>query len=401
MKTNVIYCDDNLERLAKLPEESIDLIYLDPPFFSNRKYEIIWGDEGEVRSFEDRWEGGIEVYIGWMKERVIEMHRILKDTGSIYLHCDWHASHYLKIMMDTVFGMTNFRNEIVWHYRKWTAGNRQYQRNHDVILYYSKTDSSERVFNIDFMERTESTKKRFGNSKIISGYNGDGKRIPSKTDDTNSVGVPRDDVWDINRVPPVKQLFPTQKPEALLERIIKASSNENDVVLDPFCGCGTTLAVADKLNRKWVGIDISQTACALMKLRLQNQGVKEVNIIGMPVTVDDLKKIKPFEFQNWVVIEGFNGTLGKRKVHDMGIDGFSFMKHEPIQVKQSEKVGRNVVDNFETAMKRVKKKRGFVVAFSFTKGAFEEAARCKREEDIEINLIKVEELLKKNKDILF
>ncbi|MGO9247444.1 MAG: DNA-methyltransferase [Solirubrobacteraceae bacterium] len=110
----VLYLDDNLERLRLLPSESIDLVYLDPPFFSNRSYEVIWGDEAEVRSFEDRWEGGIQVYINWMQERVVEMHRVLKDTGSLYLHCDWHASHYLKVMMDKIFGQANFVNEIVW-----------------------------------------------------------------------------------------------------------------------------------------------------------------------------------------------------------------------------------------------------------------------------------------------
>lgn len=114
LDTGVLYCDDNLHRLTMLPSESVDLIYLDPPFFSNKIYEVIWGDEAEVRSFEDRWEGGIQVYINWMRDRMIEMHRVLKSTGSLYLHCDPKASHYLKIMMDGVFGMVNFRNEIAW-----------------------------------------------------------------------------------------------------------------------------------------------------------------------------------------------------------------------------------------------------------------------------------------------
>jgi hypothetical protein len=121
LETGVLYCGDNLERLAQYPDECIDLIYLDPPFFSNRNYEVIWGDEAEVRSFEDRWEGGINHYIGWMRERAIEMHRLLKPNGSIYLHCDPNAGHYLKVMMDDVFGMGNFRNEVVW--RRYGAHN--------------------------------------------------------------------------------------------------------------------------------------------------------------------------------------------------------------------------------------------------------------------------------------
>ncbi|MBJ7612869.1 MAG: hypothetical protein DLM71_04935 [Chloroflexi bacterium] len=116
LETGVIYCDDNLHRLAQFPADSVDLIYLDPPFFSNRHYEVIWGDEAEVRSFEDRFQGGIHVYVEWMRDRLIELHRILKPTGSIYLHCDWHAGHYLKIAMDDIFGNRQFQNEFVWYY---------------------------------------------------------------------------------------------------------------------------------------------------------------------------------------------------------------------------------------------------------------------------------------------
>ena len=113
MDTSVVYCDDNLQRLALLPQNSVDLIYLDPPFFSNRHYEVIWGDEAEVRSFEDRWDGGVNHYVGWMKERVMEMWRVLRPTGSLYLHCDWHAAHYLKVMLDDTLGDEHFQNEII------------------------------------------------------------------------------------------------------------------------------------------------------------------------------------------------------------------------------------------------------------------------------------------------
>ncbi len=138
-ETGVIYCDDNLRRLALLPDESVDLIYLDPPFFSNRFYEVIWGDEAEVRSFEDRWEGGIQVYVNWMRERLYEMHRVLKKTGSLYLHCDPAASHYLKVMVDGLFGRERFRNEITW--RRTGAHNKaqRYAPIHDTILFYAKS----------------------------------------------------------------------------------------------------------------------------------------------------------------------------------------------------------------------------------------------------------------------
>src|SRR2546425_424028 len=144
-ETGVIYRDDNLHRLAMMPKESVDLVYLDPPFFSNKRYEVIWGDEAEVRSFSDRWAGGMEVYIDWMRQRVVELHRVLNSTGSIYLHCDPHASHYLKVMMDEVFGPERFRSEIVWKrssaHSDTKQGRRLYGHIHDVLLFYTKSDS--------------------------------------------------------------------------------------------------------------------------------------------------------------------------------------------------------------------------------------------------------------------
>lgn len=144
-ESRTLYCEDNLLRLSELADECVDLIYLDPPFFSNRHYEVIWGDEAEVRSFEDRWEGGIQVYIGWMRERVRELHRVLKSTGSIYLHCDTSASHYLKVMLDEVFGWDKFRSEIVWKrtsaHSDAKQGRRGYGRIHDTLLFYTKSSS--------------------------------------------------------------------------------------------------------------------------------------------------------------------------------------------------------------------------------------------------------------------
>src|SRR3989344_6003584 len=272
MEINAIYEGENLEVMNKFPDKSVDLIYADPPFFTNKNYEIIWKDGAEKRAYEDRWLGGVEHYIGWMEPRLKECHRVLKETGSMYLHCDWHADAHLRILMDRIFGENNFRNEIIWHYKKWSAGWKQFQRNHDVILFYSKTNNEKRIFNKMFMGRAESTLKRFGKAKIISGYDKKtGRRIPAQMAKEESKGVPLDDVWDIGRVPPIKQYYPTQKPLALLERIINASSNESDVVLDPFCGCGTAIISAQNLGRKWIGIDISPTACKVMKKRMQKE----------------------------------------------------------------------------------------------------------------------------------
>jgi DNA modification methylase len=392
VESRTIYCDDNLPRLLDFPSECVDLIYLDPPFFSNRNYEVIWGDEAEVRSFEDRWEGGIHHYIEWMRDRVIELHRVLKPSGSLYLHCDWHAGHRLKLLLDDIFGVNRFQNEIIWYYRGGGVSPSRWGRRHDSIFFYSK--GAEWTFNVDPV-RTEYSESVMDSpaSRYDKSYRGD--RVYSGYR-PNPLGKHPDDVWPIQPLMPSDKTerlgYPTQKPEALLERIILASSNRGDLVLDPFCGCGTTIAVAERLKREWIGIDISPTAVGLMKRRTEKVGAKDVHVVGLPVTLEELRELKPFEFQNWVM-QRLNGTHSPRKTGDMGIDGFSFMEHDPIQVKQSDRVGRNVIDNFETAITRAKRTKGYIIAFSFTRGAHEEASRAKAEAGLDIRLVKVADLL--------
>jgi DNA modification methylase len=378
---NVIYCGDNLTWLKKFPDKCVDLIYLDPPFFSNKNYEVIFNDGEEIRSFEDRWKGGINHYVEWMKDRVFEMHRILKDTGSFYLHCDWHASHYLKVMCDDIFGYNNFRNEIIWWYETGGIPKKDFSRKHDTIFRYSKTKNI--IFNADEVKESRSDEVL---RRIATG-------IPGATRSKGQFRHPSD-VWKIpaiNAMAKERLDYPTQKPESLMERIIKASSNKDDLVLDPFCGCGTTIAVAQRLGREWIGIDVSPSACKLMKNRVEKAGARGPEIIGQPLNIEELKKLPPFEFQNWCV-GALGGTVNPKKVGDMGIDGFSFMHRYPIQVKQSENVGRNVVDNFETAMQRVKQDMGYIIAFSFTRGAYEEVAEAKKR-GLFIELLPVDKLL--------
>ena len=186
--------------------------------------------------------------------------------------------------------------------------------------------------------------------------------------------------------------YPTQKPEALLERIIQASSNPMDIVLDPFCGCGTAIAEAHKLGRRWVGIDVSPTACKLMEKRMRSIRAERFKVFGLPQTVEDLRKIQPFEFQNWVM-DKLYARISPRKSGDMGIDGY-YLDGTPIQVKQSDDIGRNVVDNFESAIRRAGRTKGVIVAFSFGKGAYEEIAKVKNEQGLEIILMTAEEILK-------
>lgn len=449
MEINAIYEGDNLEIMSKFPSKSIDLIYADPPFFSNRKYEVIWKDKAEISSFEDRWEGGIEHYISWMEPRLRECHRLLKDTGSMYLHCDWHASAHLKVLMDRIFNDSNFRNEIVWPrtyaHSDSKQGAKAFGRIHDTILFYSKSvnntwNTQYRPYEQDYIEKTfkqrDEEGRRYQTVTLTASKPGgdtefewhgirppngrywayskanldkmekEGKivflksgipRLKKYVDDTP--GVPIQDVWsDITRMSTFSNErtgYPTQKPVALLERIVSASSNKGDIVFDPFCGCGTTIIASQKLGRKWIGIDISPTACNLMQKRLRKEFTMNAQIIRGAVDIKYVKKLPPFEFQNWVVTNKFFGTVSKTKSGDFGIDGLTpqVTGGYPIQVKQSEDIGRNVIDNFETAIRRMNKKKGYVVAFSFGRGAVEEVARVKNQEGIEIILRTVQDLL--------
>jgi DNA modification methylase len=383
LETGIIFCADNLDRLPEIPDECIDLIYLDPPFFSNRRYEVIWGDEAEIRSFEDRWKGGIEYYVEWMRDRIVHMHRILKPTGLLYLHCDATASHYLKVMLDHEFGRKNFRNEIVWCYSGGGIPAKDFPRKHDLIFRYTKSD--EYFYSPVYRPYSAGTVQR-GRTQVKGKYFEVGLR---------GEGTPIEDWWiDVPKITsptdPEKLGYPTQKSEALLERIIATSSEQGDIVLDPFCGCGTTIAVAEKLQRQWIGIDISPTAVNLMVRRMAKLGAV-AKTDGLPKTLDDLRKLKHFEFQNWI-IQRVHGRHNRKKTGDFGIDGFSFLEGLPIQVKQVETVDRPVLDGFETAMRREGKHKGYIIAFGFSRGAYEEAARAKRE-GLEIALIEVATLM--------
>lgn len=445
LETGVLVCDDNLHALAQLPPACVDLIYLDPPFFSNRSYEVIWGDEAEVRSFEDRWEGGIQVYLDWMEDRLRHLHRVLKPSGSLYLHCDATAGHYLKVLMDSIFGIQHFVNEVIWKRTGAHSAKKGYGPSHDMLLLYARSadfywekvrgpydpeyiatkftmrDSDGRRFQAITLTPPgtrggETGKPWRGIDPTVKGYHW--KYPPSRLDELDAEGMiywpkkengmPRlkffldkapgmllQDVWTdiapLNSRAAERLGYPTQKPEALLERVLRSSSAPGHIVLDPFCGCGTTMAVAEKLQRQWIGIDISQQAVEIVKARLSKLGATPT-VHGLATSVEELRRLPPFEFQHRM-IQRVIGTPSARNVADMGIDGRSFFENLPIQVKQSERVGRNVVDNFETAVERDGKHKGYVIAFSYTRGAYEEAARSKRQRGIEIVLVKVEDIV--------
>jgi DNA modification methylase len=366
IEKNTLFYGDNLDILRRyIDDGSIDLIYLDPPWNKKATYNILFAEKNgsdsaaQIKAFEDTWhwdqaaakaycevvEGGGQVadamigfrtllgtndmlaYLSMMAPRLIELHRVLKPTGSIYLHCDPTASHYLKILMDAVFVAKNFRNEIVWCYAGGGIPKNDFPRKHDVILRYSKTDRY--FFSPIYRPYSPGTVQR-GRTAVKGKYAEIGLR---------KEGTPVNDWWaDVPKITsptdPEKLGYPTQKSEALLERIIRTSSNEGDTVLDPFCGCGTTIAVAQRLNRRWVGIDITHLAVTLMKYRLQDTFGDEVSfdVIGEPTTVPDAKALAeqdPFQFEVWALgLVGARPTSKEQRA-DRGIDGRLYFHDDP------------------------------------------------------------------------
>lgn len=484
--TSIIYCGDCLDQLRKLPDQCVDLIYIDPPFNSNRNYEVFWGETKEKRSFEDR-HASTHAYIEFMRPRCIELARVLKSSGTFYFHCDWHASHYIKVMLDQIVGENSFLNEIVWKRSdSHNDAKRQFPVVSDSIFVYSgggkhkfapqyvsyptKTlrewylwlelaDGSARRMTKQEIATQEipATARRFNTAdlsapagggmaainKVTGKPNGwyvyrgfqppeNGWRHSKETmeanDEAGRLLFPFDpkgrimykryldeqkgpllgNVWtDIDqlRANDAERLgYPTQKPLPLLERIIAASSDENDIVLDAFCGCGTAVAAAQKLKRQWIGIDISPTACRVVAKRLrQDFKLKESEdlwaagrgfiVRDLPRTEAELRRIPPFEFENWAVI-ALGGIPNKAKVGDMGIDGRIFPVSAmpdrrgaytgeldfmdlwyPIQVKQQDKVGRPDIDKFEAALVREERQKGFFVSFDYTSDAMTEIGR--------------------------
>jgi DNA modification methylase len=286
LPANRLIWGDNLHVMRQLPSESIDLIYIDPPFFSGRQYNIIFGDQNEVRSFTDIWEGGMPGYLIWLNARLYEMKRLLKKTGSIYVHCDWHASHYIKVEMDKIFGYENFRNEIVWCYSGGGIPRSDFPRKHDVILRYTKGNSW--IFNREYKPYKENTQQVGKHSTYVPA---------EKRDIDLARGTPIPDWWtDIETVTgwnPEKIGYPTQKPEKLVNRIIKVSTNEGDVVADFFCGGGTTPAVAQRLGRRWIACDQSRVAVAVTADRL----IRGAQQLQMDLAIPD------FTVEYWGVYE--------------------------------------------------------------------------------------------------
>lgn len=267
LEPNKLFWGDNLHIMRSLPSESIDLIYIDPPFFSGRNYNVIFGDQNEVRSFSDIWEDGMPGYLIWLNARLLVMKGLLKPTGSIYVHLDWHASHYVKVEMDKIFGYDNFINEITWCYTGPRKSKNAFSRKHDTILLYAKGE------NYVFNEQRISHKSGVHNTgQVFRAFGEPDLRLKEELE--NKGKLLEDwwvDIWSTDRYRNELIGYPTQKPEALLERILKASTKEGDVVADFFMGGGTTPAVAQRLERRWIASDISRIAVEITKGRILKQ----------------------------------------------------------------------------------------------------------------------------------
>ena len=267
-------------------------------------------------------------YLTYMAERLGQMHRLLKPTGSIYLHCDPTASHYLKTLMDCIFGHQNFKNEIIWSYRRWPSKSNHFQTMHDVILYYTRGKTSS--FNVAYEPVSDSYIKRFGGKTQVLDPETKTRKLVI---DEPTKGMPQRDVWDLSILAGSSRErmgYPTQKPLALLERIIKASSNEGDIVLDPFCGCGTTIEAAAKLRRQWAGIDISSFAIDLIReKRLKDKSIPTRGIPTDLVSARKLASEKPFDFESWAVMRLPGFAPNTKQVGDGGIDGRATLASKP------------------------------------------------------------------------
>ncbi|MDI9350135.1 MAG: DNA methyltransferase [Candidatus Symbiobacter sp.] len=438
-KPNALYYGDNLDILrTKIASESVDLCYIDPPFNSNRNYFQIYNrineeadeikDKAQAQAFIDTWqwrreaidgyneitdlqnlynhrfsprtvavikglheilgEGGLLAYIVSMTLRITEIHRVLKPHGSFYLHCDPTTAHYLKLVLDSVFCEKGgeFRNEIIWCYRRWTATAHRFQKLHDTIFYYSKSQTP--LFNPQWEPYGEWIKKDY---KYVDAETGKkwrwhtvkGHRYKVFLED-ESRGVKIGDWWKINPIGSTAKErlgYPTQKPEALLERIIQASSNPGDVVLDAYCGCGTTVAVAQRLERRWIGIDITYQSIGLILKRLEDKYPGDqwlalratILLDGMPRDLDAARALAHRqddrtrkEFEKWAILTYANNQamIHDKKGADGGVDGISYFLRDKIdnqeiygkiiyQVK-SGAVGRATIASLKGDMEREK-----------------------------------------------
>lgn len=415
---NKVYQGDCKDVLLKIPEESVDLVYLDPPFFANRYSEVIWEDGSEEELFKERRKGGIQTFISWMKFRMQLVKRVLKDTGSVYLHCDYRASHYLKQMMDDVFD-NNFRNDIIWGFRTGGAGGKEYAKKHNNILFYTKSSHyyfkpENDIYYLYYPSEKGTHPYFISYPALTKNFDREDVKLPE--------GVARKethmrDLWDDDEVKPLWNMgftseermkykgdfVRTQKPENLLKRIITTSCKPGGIVLDPFGGSGTTLAAAEKLNRKWIGIDVSPNACKIMEKRMGGLGTKTRIDLIMPESKEfavDRRKLG-FDFQDYICDE--LGWISTQHTSDGGVDGTYYNEKGGEcygQVKLN-KSGRPTLQQFIGSLTTRNCKEGTFIADDFARTVYAENEKAKKQ-GFDITLMTKKELFefveKRNKE---
>lgn len=410
LEPNRLFWGDNLHVMRQLPNESIDLIYIDPPFFSGRQYNVIFGDQNELRSFSDIWEGGMPGYIIWLNARLYEMKRLLKKTGSILVHLDWHASHYVKVEIDKILGHDNFVNEIVWAYIGTGAPKKGFKRKHDVLLYYCRTDDFYFDASAAGEPMTEKTKGKFTmvdeEGRRYKHYKHPDGTYHRQYLDPNKLTRKRD-VWDISTIQSWNEKigYPTQKPEALLSEVVSCCSPIGGIVADFFTGGGTTAVVAQRLGRRWIACDQSRVAVAITADRLA-RGAEQLMLDHVTVPIPDftiehwgvyetrrLADAPPDQFRAFV-LRAFGAVL---EDHEAGIHGYKgaipVWVGEPNQKKA---VTAADVQTFANAMRKTLRYKqdnlrdGFMLAWAFRPDAVEAADRLRRLEQTDLNFIRLD-----------
>ena len=417
LKSNTLYYYDCLDLLREVGPV-FKLAYLDPPWKKDQSFNMIFGrNRVQAKAYEDTWfwgeaaeqgyatiakdishpargviiglksflgECGLMAYLVYMAIRLQMIKTVLTEDACIYLHCDPTVSHYLKLVMDAVFGAENFRNEIVWSYRRWPAKQENFQRMHDVILRYSMSDSV--IWNQQFEPLAESTLKTFGTQKQVADFSS-GRRKPGKLE-VDTPGAPMRDVWDIGIIAPISKErtgWPTQKPIALLRRVIVSSTNPGDLVLDGCCGCGATVVAAELEGRRWVGCDISPFALDLVNVQLKKlTTAPAANIVGFPTDLDLAKKLaasNPLHFEKWAASRIVGVVPNKEQVGDGGIDGkgvvYTTENLVVVQVK-SGVPGIKDLREFRTAMNNAKAEYGVFITMEKSKTA-SHRSECRKE----------------------
>lgn len=465
MQTEIIYCSDNLKQLRQLPNDCIDLIYIDPPFGLTSDFDS-WSATSAAK--HDKQSDQIETYINWITPRIKELYRVLKRSGGFYIHCDSSNSAYLRVMIDRVFGIQKFRSHIIWRRAVVKHSSvSSFPNNHESILFYTKGDNyvyhqqylphnehvSSRLYRFteeatgrkyrlvditrskidrpdltyEFLGVTRSWK--WSKNRMEQAYK-EGLIVQTRPDAVPALkqyldeqaGTPVDNVWlDIQSIEPKKEQlgYVTQQPLALLDRIIKTSSNEGDIVLDAFCGSGTTLHAAQNLGRRWIGMDINPIACRVAAERLERScqlksGV-DFAIRDLPRKLQELHKYTPLEFESWVALV-LDNTLKQKgeiaaRIHeadktlrletysrrDSSDKGFDFLigdesKWIPVEIKQKSEIRDDDILSFRALLRRHNCSRGLFISFKFSRAAISRIGHLAQEEDLEIIPITVNEL---------